>query len=218
MGDATHVSACDARPRAFWWLLIFVLAALPRWATVAQYEAHHPMANHPVIDEASYDSWASQLAAGDWIGDEVFFQEPLYAYSLGAIYSIAGHRPDFVRRVQVILGALTAVLAGVLGARIFGPRAGLAAGLLLALYQPAWLFSALLLKPVFLLFVLTALALALIASRESERAWPYLVVGLLAGLGALLRGNILVMLPFIGLWPLGRLGVAQLQRFLESHS
>src|SRR5262245_30995020 len=31
-------------------------------------------------DARSYDSWAQQIASGDWLGHDVFYQAPLYAY------------------------------------------------------------------------------------------------------------------------------------------
>ena len=34
-------------------------------------------------DARSYDLWAQRLAAGDWIGADVFYQAPLYPYFLG---------------------------------------------------------------------------------------------------------------------------------------
>src|SRR5262245_31399286 len=34
-------------------------------------------------DARGYDAWAQQIAAGDWIGRDVFYQAPLYPYFLG---------------------------------------------------------------------------------------------------------------------------------------
>ena len=34
-------------------------------------------------DARRYDAWAMQIASGDWIGQEVFYQAPLYPYFLG---------------------------------------------------------------------------------------------------------------------------------------
>ena len=93
-----------------------------RWRTFAaswlaftgQYEATHPQADRPLIDEASYEAWALELAGGDWLGDEIFFQEPLYPYWLGVVYGLGGPeveaRRALARRVQALLGALTSVL------------------------------------------------------------------------------------------------------------
>jgi hypothetical protein len=36
-------------------------------------------------DSKAYDVWARQIASGDWLGTEVFYQAPLYPYVLGAL-------------------------------------------------------------------------------------------------------------------------------------
>lgn len=202
----------NARPeepratRAFWIGLaaIVALAIGLRTAVVVQYEAHHPMAGHPQVDEGSYDRWAQRIAGGDWIGDEVFFQEPGYAYGLAAVYA-AGPletRTSRAHRVQVVLGGLGVLLVGWLGGRLFGPWSGLLAALALALHRPALLAPCLLLKVNVALPIV--LGLALVLERGRRRGWPAgtsLALGALAGLGALLRGNLLVLIPALALWP-----------------
>ena len=51
-------------------------------------------------DAHGYDEWARRLAAGDWIGTEVFYQAPLYPYFLGVVYAIFGRDLLIVRIVQ----------------------------------------------------------------------------------------------------------------------
>ncbi len=190
------------------WLVLTILALLAlglRLMCVAQYEREHPMAQRPAIDEASYDSWARQIASGDVVGKEIFFQEPLYPYFLGAVYAVAGDEPaaqrTAARRVQAVLGALTAVLVALLAARVFDARVGALAGLLFALYGPAVWFTALLLKAALFLPLLAVFLLVLVDARTA-RQWA--LVGLLGGLGALLRGNMLVLLAILAAWPLAR--------------
>ena len=48
-------------------------------------------------DAQAYDTWARQIASGDWVGHDVFYQAPLYAYFLAAIYAI--HRSLLFVRV-----------------------------------------------------------------------------------------------------------------------
>lgn len=178
------------------WILagVTALAFAIRLVAVSQYEAAHPNADHPPIDEASYDGWAREIAGGDWFGEEAFFQEPLYPYALGALYAVAGPERHPARVVQCALWAATALLSGLLARRLFGRAAGILAGLAIALYGPGMLFPSYLLKENLLLPVFTLLAIALVG-----RAWFW--VGVLAGLGALLRGNLLVMIPLLVLWP-----------------
>ena len=51
-------------------------------------------------DAHSYHAWAQQLAAGDWVGSDVFYQAPLYPYFLAAVYSVLGADPLATRIVQ----------------------------------------------------------------------------------------------------------------------
>lgn len=201
-----------ARERPSWWLLAaiaFVALAARLWC-VAQYEREHPLADRPAIDEASYDAWAREIAGGDVLGREIFFQEPLYPYVLGGIYALGGDdasaQRKLARRVQAGLGALTAVLVALLGARMFGARAGALAGFAIALYLPAIWFAALLLKPS---LFLPLLALFLLRLVDAQRTRDWVVVGVLGGLGSLLRGNMLVLTPLLALWPVGRAALAR---------
>jgi 4-amino-4-deoxy-L-arabinose transferase-like glycosyltransferase len=190
------------------WILaaIVALAFSIRLAAVLQYEQGHPNAAHPAIDEASYDDWARGIAAGDWIGKGAFFQEPLYPYALAALYAVAGPERLAARVAQCALWAATALLAGLLAQRLFGRAAAILAALAIALYGPGMLFPAFLLKENLLLPLFALLALALVRTRDEGRsnraAW--LAVGVLAGLGALLRGNLLAMIPLLVLWPVLR--------------
>lgn len=51
----------------------------------------------PIGDAIEYDAWAQRIAAGDWIGSEVFYQAPLYPYCLGVLFALAGHGLHAVR-------------------------------------------------------------------------------------------------------------------------
>ncbi|MCB9913570.1 MAG: glycosyltransferase family 39 protein [Planctomycetes bacterium] len=204
-------------PRGWERLALAVLVAVAlalRLVCVAQYEAHHPMAAHPVIDEASYDAWGARIAAGDWLGEEVFFQEPLYPYALGAVYALAGHDLTAARAAQAALGALCVLLVFLLARDAFGRAAGWVAGVGLALYAPAVLLPCLLLKPNLFLPLLAGFAW-LLARRGGARRW--LALGVLGGLGALLRGNVLILLPVFAAWAFlearGRAGLARLAGF-----
>jgi 4-amino-4-deoxy-L-arabinose transferase-like glycosyltransferase len=97
-------------------------------------------------DARAYDIWAQRIAAGDWIGQEVFYQAPLYAYFLGVIYRVIGHDLAVVRPIQCVLGSAACVLVAAAGTRFISRPVGLAAGLMLALYAPAIFFDGLIQK------------------------------------------------------------------------
>jgi tetratricopeptide (TPR) repeat protein len=113
-------------------------------------------------DARGYDAWAQRLAAGDWIGHDVFYQAPLYPYFLGLVYTVFGRDLLFVRIVQAVIGSLSCVLVWYAANRLFSRRAGSVAGLLMAFYAPAIFFDALIQKSVLDVFFVSAL-IALVA-------------------------------------------------------
>lgn len=160
-------------------------------------------------DARGYDAWAQRLAAGDWIGSDVFYQAPLYAYFLGVIYAIFGRDLLIVRVIQALLGALSCVALGYAGARMLSRTAGLVAGLMLAVYAPAVFFDGLIQKSVLDVFFV-CLALAIIGTiiagagdRAPVRA-PWLLLGAAMGAFSLTRENALILAAVIFVWALAK--------------
>src|SRR5438552_17509625 len=138
-------------------------------------------------DSRAYDEWAQRLAGGDWIGHEVFYQAPVYPYFLGLLYAIGGRHLLLVRLVQAFVGSAACVLLGLAARRLFSVRAGLAAGLMLALYAPAIFFDGLIQKSVLdVFFVCLSLWLMseLIAAPSGGRT-PLLWLALGLAMGGL---------------------------------
>lgn len=154
-------------------------------------------------DARAYDEWARRIAGGEWIGREVFYQAPLYPYFLGIIYAAIGHSLLAVRVVQAIVGSASCALLALAGRRFFSDRAGLAAGIGLAIYAPAIFFDALLQKSVLDIFFI-ALALWLIArtidDRPGQRRAVWLSLGGAMGGLSLTRENALVFIAVIVGW------------------
>lgn len=153
-----------------------------------------------ILDARAYDDWARRIAAGDWLGTEVFYQAPLYPYFLATLNAALGHDLLWVRVVQSALGVVSCLLLAWAGRRFFTPRAGLIAGLLLALYPPAIFFDALVQKASLDLLLMTSL-LALLAEAIARRRWPWLLgVGIALGALTLNRENAGVLLPILAGW------------------
>ncbi len=196
----------DGPSRQEWFAVIgiVVLALVLRIVVAVQFESGHPLADRPVIDEAAYESWALEIAGGDLMGDEVFFQEPLYPYWMASVFAVFGDSRTALRHAQAGVGALTVVLLWALTRRLFGRTAGLVAAFALATYRPLVLLPSLLLKPNLFVPLVAGLALLVVLASGSDGATArrrWLAVGLVAGLGALLRGNMLILLPLFALWP-----------------
>src|SRR5262249_26051165 len=103
----------------------------------------------PLVDGASYFRIATAIAAGDLLaGREAFWQPPLYPSFLAFLLKLLGPDMALIYTTQAILGSLSCVLAAWIGARIAGPRAGVASGIVMALYGPLIHFDAQPLIPV----------------------------------------------------------------------
>ena len=131
--------------------LIFAVALAVRLIHIWQLKSS-PFFDTLLGDANGYDQWAQRLAAGDWLGTEVFYQAPLYPYFLGLIYAIFGRDLLVVRIVQALIGSASCVFLGLAGARFFSRRVGLAAGLALALWAPAIFFDGIIQKSVLDMF------------------------------------------------------------------
>ncbi|MBI2825145.1 MAG: tetratricopeptide repeat protein [Planctomycetia bacterium] len=153
-----------------------------------------------VTDGREYDGWAQRIAAGDWLGHEVFYQAPLYPYFLAVIYKIGGHHVMLARLLQAVLGATSCVLLACAGRRFVSPRVGLLAGALLAIYPPAIFFDGLIQKASLDLW-LVSLLLALLGEFLTRRGGAWLAaVGIAFGALLLNRENARLLYPVIALW------------------
>lgn len=185
-------------------LFIFLVALIVRAIHIWQIR-RAPFFSVLMGDARAYDEWAQRIAGGDWLGKEVFYQAPLYPYFLGTLYAIVGRDLLIVRLCQAIVGGCSCVLLGAAAARLFSPRAGLVAGLALALYAPAVFFDALIQKSVLdVLFICLAIWLLsrIIGGTSGPLSW--LSLGLAMGGLSLTRENALVFIAVILLWGLAR--------------
>jgi tetratricopeptide (TPR) repeat protein len=163
-----------------------LLAALLAFALRALYlleSADNPFRQHLTLDPRVYDLWARGILGGVIFSPDAFPQAPLYPYVLAAVYTLLGAHPERMLWVQTLLAAATTGLGAHAAGRLWGRTAGVAAGVLLACYQPGIFYTGILLVPILATFLL-ALALAL-AARP-------LLAGLAVGLAGLAQP---VLLP-----------------------
>jgi tetratricopeptide (TPR) repeat protein len=149
---------------------------------------------HPIIDALTYHDAARSIAAGHGHPDAVFWQPPGYSYILASFYAITGPTDLLVPRiVQALLGAAAAVLTAWIGARRFGPRVGLAAGFIVALYGTLIYFDGELLGVSFTVALqLIAVALAVAASDAARPGRFWFGAGFTAGVASLVTAPTLV--------------------------
>ena len=169
-------------------------------------------------DEREYLSLAVNLVEGRGFGypavapgepvPERFGRAPLYPVFLAAVIGPTGlDALTAVRLAQSVLGALGVWLVALVSTRVAGPRAGLIAAWIAAVYPPlvwtpAFVFSE-------TLYMVLALGHVLVAGRalgewgeaggRREARW-LLWCGLVGGLAALTRPAHLFFLLLLGLW------------------
>ena len=165
-------------------------------------------------DELEYFSLARSLAAGDgFVYDETmragsfepFGRAPGYPAFLalaGGGREVVSSVPARVKIAQAIVGGIGVLLVGLVATQLAGPRGGIVAAWIAAVYPPlVWIpaygFSEALFWPL-------ALAVAWTFDRAlgppSEGAFFAGAAGLLTGLGILIRPALLLFLPMALVW------------------
>ncbi len=162
----------------------------------------------PKTDAADYDRMAVSLAQhGTFPGSLITrgataFRPPLFPAALAAVYKpvgvgVAATRWEAGRLLEAAFGAIAVGLVGLLALRLWGRRAGLVAAAIAAVFPPLVLVgSSLMSESLFIPLVLAAVLSALKSREATHRLRWAVLAGLLVGLGALARGNgVLLVIP-----------------------
>ena len=165
-----------------------------------------PTVRHLIGDAAGYYQWAAKIASGEWLGDESFYQAPLYPYVLGLWLRLVGWEIGGIRLLQALWGALGVWCLCCGTARILGWRTGIVAGAMLAVYAPAVFFDGIVQKTSLGCLLVCVLLVVMGWAKHAKRAHAAVVVGAVAGLLVLTRENAIVWLPLVGIWLLMRGG------------
>jgi 4-amino-4-deoxy-L-arabinose transferase-like glycosyltransferase len=180
-------------------VLALVLRLLYVDATPA-YELRH--------DARDYELHAQSIAVGEGYsrhvayGRPTAFRPPGYPYFLAGVYRVAGvERAEASRRIhvarvaQAFVGAAIVALIGVLGTLLWGPRTGLIATAVGAVYVPLILIGgAVMSEPLFAVAMLAAVIAAVLHRRSSHRYRYAVLSGVLLGLAILTRANAIILL------------------------
>lgn len=150
--------------------------------------------------------WARSMASGTWIPpydrlrEAAYFRAPLYSMFLAALLKISGGSLWVLRGAQVLLGSLSCAMAALLARRCFGTKEGLLTGLLCAGIWTLAYFDGQFLLPVLLVFLGLAGFNLLAQALDRERPGVAGLAGLVFGLFAVTRPNILAFFPVLVIW------------------
>jgi len=183
-----------------WYLAIFFLALFPRIICLIQLD-HSIISRMMPLDAGDYAAWGLRIAHGGAPGGEVFYAMPLYAYFLGAIFSIFRDSIGAVRIIQILLGAASVVLIFHIALVVFKDKKTAFIALVLALFFKLSVFYELILESsavVVFLFLLLILLLISISNKPSPR--KFILSGVICSAALLAKANFLIAVPVILLW------------------
>jgi tetratricopeptide (TPR) repeat protein len=183
----------DSKLGLKWAIIIFFLSIAYR-ALCFSVVHEEPLLNYPVVDADYHYHWAQRIVAGDFFGhgpDDVF-KPPLYAYFLAGWVFAAGKSIGLIQWVQYVLGALSCLIAAIIGSRFMGQKVGRMVGILSALYAPYAFFESQLLTPALSIFLNLAALQLLVQENIEPPSWHALVSGVLFGLSAGVRPDVLL--------------------------
>ncbi|MBN2565457.1 MAG: tetratricopeptide repeat protein [Candidatus Eisenbacteria bacterium] len=180
------------------WALFGAALAL-RVVYVLQLRAS-PLSSFPVLDELYHVEWARAIAAGDWVGSDIFFRAPLYPYTLGVLFAVFHGSLLAARMAQAAYSALLPVAVFFLGNRVFGRRVAVAGGIVALLYPFFIYFSQELLIVSLVVLLDVVLVIAALRADQTGGRLRWLAVGLVGGASAVARPSILIFVPALLIW------------------
>lgn len=168
--------------------------------------------SNPGVDASYHDYWARGLATGNWsataplddplIRSTPYFRPPGYPYFLALIYLLTGSSYLAARIIQMVIGIVSCLLAFHLGKKWSGSRIGLIFAGFMSVYWIFIYFEGELLEPVLLVPLGLLLMYYLTLWTERMTFGRALVTGVILGLFALVRPNILLFAPVALTWAL----------------
>ena len=186
----------ESHPRGAAWILAG-LALLLRLIYLFQI-SRTPFYRPDRLDPLFYFNWAREIASGDWIGDRIFVQSPLYAYVVALFLKILGEHRIFpiLQIFQALVGVGTCLLILRVGKRVLDPRAAWIGGLLAALYGPFLFYEGMVMKT-FLSTFLTVYLVDLLLRSGGTRRGLLLLAGFVFALASLVRDNFVLLFPLL---------------------
>lgn len=188
------------RVRILLGVAVFVSALIVRLVYAAQAWSC-PMFQYPTIDAGVYYLLARDFAQGAWMypPGEPYWQPPFYSFVLAIWMKIAGESVSGMKYAQFVLGSANCALIYALGARLFGGRVGLIAGVMAVFYAPLMYFDGELLTPTLQIF-LNLCAFLLLRAVERPSLPMLALAGLVMGFSVITRPDVAVFVVAAAAW------------------
>ncbi|MBW2181041.1 MAG: glycosyltransferase family 39 protein, partial [Deltaproteobacteria bacterium] len=140
------------------------------------------------------------MSSGNWFGDRVFYQAPLYPYFLALIYTFLGREYLIVRIIQVAMGTASCLFLARAGRYFFSKKTGVITGMLIALYPTAIFFDCLIQKAVLGFFFMSVFLYLAGKTIHNPKGLWWILMGMILGCMGLTRENALILIVVILFW------------------
>ena len=170
------------------YLGFYLLALLTRVAYILSI-ADSPLFDNPTMDGLYHHEVAQGVAGGDVLGDQPYYRSPVYMYLLGGVYALFGEGFILPRLLMAALGAASVVLAMRVAERLFGFAPALITGIIATFCWMLIYFDGELLVTSLAVFITLLIVNHCITSLDNPTLKNVVLLGLLFGIGALIRQN-----------------------------
>jgi 4-amino-4-deoxy-L-arabinose transferase-like glycosyltransferase len=177
-------------------LAVVAIGALWRYSYLAVAKWNRPLL---LNDSWYYSAQGRQLTQGRWFRE--IFEDlpgaehgPLTPIVLAPLSWMDGY-VNWQRLVTATIGVAVVALVGVLGREVAGPRAGLVAAAIAALYPNLWLNDGLVMSESLTALLVCAALLVLLRAERSAGIWAFAWFGGLVGLATLTRSELALFVP-----------------------
>ena len=182
-----------------WALLIFGLAFVIRLLYLMQIKSN-PFFASPIVDELWNLEWAKSIIESSFWGTDVYFRGPLYPYFLALLLKLTGSDYFWTRFLQIIISSGSVVLTYLLAKECFSEKVARLASVFHALYGMLIFYESMFLIPVLFVFLNLLGLLAFVRNKDNPRKSTFYLIGLIFGLSAIARPNVLIVVPLLGIW------------------
>ncbi|MEW6412306.1 MAG: tetratricopeptide repeat protein [Candidatus Zixiibacteriota bacterium] len=182
-----------------WPLTIAAIAVLVRLIYLLEI-SNLPEFLVPMVDEKWHWEWAQQILSESFWGQGAYFRAPLYPYFLALLALVTGSSILFAKILQILLTAGTAWFIFQLARQLFDSKTAIVAGLIYAFYGTLVFYETMFLIPALFLLLIVWAMFRTVAYRQSSSIKTWLMTGIVFGLAALARPNVLIVIPFLMLW------------------
>ncbi|MFQ5559925.1 MAG: tetratricopeptide repeat protein [Nitrospinota bacterium] len=150
-----------------------------------------PAFDTPIIDSGEYVQVAKEIVASSFAFTGTDHLSALYAWVLGFLFFVSGSSLVAVKVVQIGLNAITLVLFFYTAKKSFSRKTALVASYIWAFYGPIIFFTCEIISVSFILFFYVLSLFMLVRAKERNTPAGWLATGMVFGLAAQTRPEIL---------------------------